>query len=294
MCVGFFGEFNELDPIPALSLQQTVSSKRCCRCCFKFVISTFPPSQAYMGSGWFDTLALCTAAHNFPFDKGLALGLTKSLYGLSASLLTTAYENLFVPSDVTRFLGFLAILVPAVGAGFAMVVARVADPALLLPLTRAESFKFAGGYIGVLSIAGYVGKSAGGHAMYGGSFAGYAARGGCNEVHTLYVGLRLPHQAYNLPSRLRRCWHLALLWRHWSRACPRLRPHPARTPAAAAGSTAAWTRAKRCVCAGEWLINLHIHVWRGSPAQCHCSDSPSSLLPAQTQPGGVTATAAHC
>lgn len=112
---------------------------------------------AYMGSSWFDTLALCTAAHNFSAEKGLALGLTKSLYGLSASLLTTAYENLFEP-DVTRYLAFLAILVPVVGAGFSMLVSRVADPALLRPLTRPEAAKFAGGYVGVLAIAGYVGE----------------------------------------------------------------------------------------------------------------------------------------
>lgn len=73
--------------------------------------STTQAFLAYMGSSWFDTLAICTVANNFAAEKGLALGLTKSLYGLSASLLTTAYENLFEP-DVTQYLGFLTILIP--------------------------------------------------------------------------------------------------------------------------------------------------------------------------------------
>jgi hypothetical protein len=66
---------------------------------------------AYMGSSWFDTVALCSASRNFAFDKGLAIGLTKALYGLSASLLTTCYQNLFIP-DVTEYLLFLTILIP--------------------------------------------------------------------------------------------------------------------------------------------------------------------------------------
>jgi len=73
--------------------------------------STTQAFLAYMGSSWFDTLAICTVANNFAAEKGLALGLTKSLYGLSASLLTTAYENLFEP-DVTQYPGFLTILIP--------------------------------------------------------------------------------------------------------------------------------------------------------------------------------------
>lgn len=112
---------------------------------------------AYMGSSWFDTLAVCTAAHNFSAGKGLALGLTKSLYGLSASLLTTAYENLFEP-DITRFLAFLAIFIPVVGACFLLLVSRVSGPSLLSSLTRFEVAKFAGGYVGVLAVAVYVGE----------------------------------------------------------------------------------------------------------------------------------------
>lgn len=110
---------------------------------------------AYMGSSWFDTMAICSASRNFPSEKGLVIGLTKSLYGLSASLLTTCYQNLFIP-DVTSYLGFLAILIPVVGVGFGMLVSVVRNRTLITPLLPVEKGKVAAGYVGIVIIAAYV------------------------------------------------------------------------------------------------------------------------------------------
>lgn len=110
---------------------------------------------AFMGASWFDQLAVCAAAENFPRDAGVAIGLTKSLLGLSASLCTTAYQNLFEP-DVTRYLGFLALCVPAVGLIFSSLVTVVRNPHLLLPLSRAEATKVGCAYAVVVLTAVYV------------------------------------------------------------------------------------------------------------------------------------------
>ena len=148
--------------------------------CRLWIRRTSRPSQAYQGASWIDTIAVCSVTHNFQADKGLAIGLIKSLYGLSASLLTTCYENLFQP-NVTQYLLFLAILCPGtikllvvyclvlfstgldfhlavIGVGSAMCITRSRNPKLLIPMTRGEKIKVAFGYLGVLSTAIYVGK----------------------------------------------------------------------------------------------------------------------------------------
>jgi len=62
---------------------------------------------------------------NFAKDRGLVLGLLKSFFGISASVITVVYQTFFRP-DVGSFLLFLSWVLPA-GALIAMLGATVVD-----------------------------------------------------------------------------------------------------------------------------------------------------------------------
>lgn len=67
------------------------------------------------GSAYLDAVALLTAVRAFPAHRGLLVGILKSCFGLSASVLTEIYATFFQP-DVTPFLLFLAIALPGTAA----------------------------------------------------------------------------------------------------------------------------------------------------------------------------------
>lgn len=67
------------------------------------------------GSAYLDAVALLTAVRAFPAHRGLLVGILKSCFGLSASVLTEVYATFFQP-DVTSFLLFLAIALPGTAA----------------------------------------------------------------------------------------------------------------------------------------------------------------------------------
>ena len=51
------------------------------------------------GSSWFDTVAIAANIRNFPHDRGRITGLLKSLYGLTASLITVVFASFFKSDD---------------------------------------------------------------------------------------------------------------------------------------------------------------------------------------------------
>ena len=62
------------------------------------------------GSGYFDCACIATTAHNFPAERGTAMGVAKALYGLSGSLLTQPHIVFFAQKGgAPAFLGFLAV-----------------------------------------------------------------------------------------------------------------------------------------------------------------------------------------
>ena len=107
------------------------------------------------GSAWLDTVAVSTAVKNFPKDKGSALGFLKSLFGLSASLLTLFYSTIYKP-DVTSFLLFLAWVIPTVSICCGLFIRLIPYESAEVPLTKQERNKFGFGNIGVLSVAIYL------------------------------------------------------------------------------------------------------------------------------------------
>lgn len=107
------------------------------------------------GSAWLDTVAVSTSVKNFPKDKGAALGFLKSLFGLSASLLTLFYSTMFKP-DVTSFLLFLCWLIPVVALVCGLFIRLIPLDDAEVPLTNTEQNKFAMGNVGVLSVAIYL------------------------------------------------------------------------------------------------------------------------------------------
>ena len=78
-------------------------------------------------SGWWDASAIPMASKTFKQDRGLVIGLLKAFYGISASVVTVAYQSFFRP-DVPSFLLALACALPALGA-VCMAGATDVDPA---------------------------------------------------------------------------------------------------------------------------------------------------------------------
>ena len=89
------------------------------------------------GAGWLDTAAVSTAVRAFPRDRGLVVGLLKSFFGLSASLLTISYSSLFRP-DAVAFLLFLTAIVPGVSVLAAALLRVVPAAEAAVALTRFE------------------------------------------------------------------------------------------------------------------------------------------------------------
>ena len=60
------------------------------------------------GGTFFDTTCLATNLRNFPAQRGPVVGIIKAGVGLSASLYTSVFVNLFEPHQIDKFLFFLA------------------------------------------------------------------------------------------------------------------------------------------------------------------------------------------
>jgi Nodulin-like len=69
---------------------------------------------AFSGGCWIDTATVCVSLKNFPRRRGTAVGLLKSMVGLSASVFTAVYVAAFRPR-VFDFLLFLALAPAALG-----------------------------------------------------------------------------------------------------------------------------------------------------------------------------------
>ena len=106
------------------------------------------------GSSFLDVCAVSTSIRNFPHDRGRVIGLTKSLYGISASVLVLCYSSLYKP-DVVGFLRFLAVLIATVAAASALGI-RLAPVAHTSALTRLEKAKLWVAMGGVVALAAYV------------------------------------------------------------------------------------------------------------------------------------------
>ena len=78
------------------------------------------------GSGWYDNAAVSTTAHNFKHHRGRAMGLVKSFYGLSGSIIATLYLAFFPSSDAApAFLLFLGIFLLVLGCASAPIIRRL-------------------------------------------------------------------------------------------------------------------------------------------------------------------------
>lgn len=106
------------------------------------------------GSSFLDVCAVSTSIRNFPHDRGRVIGLTKSLYGISASVLVLCYASLYKP-DVVGFLAFLAVLIASVAATSALCI-RLAPVSNTPPLTPVEKLKLWVAMGGVVALAAYV------------------------------------------------------------------------------------------------------------------------------------------
>lgn len=104
------------------------------------------------GSSWYDTVAIGINIQNFPEDRGSAVGLLKSFFGLSASIVTLV-DNTIFPGDSVPFLLFLGIL----GGVSGLVALPTTFRAKLLPQEIAISpfekriFLVAMGFLGLLA-----------------------------------------------------------------------------------------------------------------------------------------------
>ena len=107
------------------------------------------------GAGWIDTAAVSTAVRAFPRDRGLVVGLLKSFFGLSASLLTLTYSSVFKPNAVS-FLLFLVALVPGVTALAAALLRVVSASEAAAVLSAFERRKLACSALGLVVLAAYI------------------------------------------------------------------------------------------------------------------------------------------
>ena len=107
------------------------------------------------GAGWLDTAAVAAGIAAFPGNRGFVVGLLKSLFGLSASLLTLSYTSLFRPR-VVDFLLFLAATVAAVAVAAAPLLRLVPAAEAREPISAFERRKLGASAAGVLLVAAYV------------------------------------------------------------------------------------------------------------------------------------------
>eukprot|EP00927_Polykrikos_kofoidii_P075661 TRINITY_DN7203_c0_g1_i11.p1 TRINITY_DN7203_c0_g1~~TRINITY_DN7203_c0_g1_i11.p1 ORF type:complete len:525 (+),score=60.71 TRINITY_DN7203_c0_g1_i11:36-1577(+) len=70
------------------------------------------------GAGWLDGAAMATVTKNFPMQRGRAVALAKSFFGLSGSILT-ATASLFFPDQASSLLLFLCLFLSGFGAACA-------------------------------------------------------------------------------------------------------------------------------------------------------------------------------
>lgn len=106
------------------------------------------------GSAWLDTVAVSTTIKNFRANKATVLGLAKALFGLSASMLTIIYTNLFKP-DVDSFLLFLTAIIPAVAVPAALLTSLSSPGDAGKAITRRESYKLLGGFALLAGLMAY-------------------------------------------------------------------------------------------------------------------------------------------
>lgn len=79
------------------------------------------------GSSWLSTVAVSTSVSNFRSDRGIVLGLIKSVFGLSASIFTVVFLSIYV-HNASHFLLFCAASIGIVGIATG-VVTRIASSA---------------------------------------------------------------------------------------------------------------------------------------------------------------------
>ncbi|RYE99318.1 MAG: hypothetical protein EOO41_01210 [Methanobacteriota archaeon] len=99
--------------------------------------------------------AVATTARNYAADRGLAMGLTKALYGLSASMLTLVYVCTYRP-DVTPFIMFCAISITTFGVVGA-VFNRLMPKSLSASMRRPERARMLLGYVLIFVLMLYLG-----------------------------------------------------------------------------------------------------------------------------------------
>lgn len=114
----------------------------------------FIAAVAWQGSGVLDTVAVACSVNNFKPNKGRVLGLVKSLFGLSASILSLTYGSLMKPHTDT-FLLFLAVAVPALVLP-TLHFHRMIPEREVRPLTEKEGWKISAGYAAVLGLSAYL------------------------------------------------------------------------------------------------------------------------------------------
>lgn len=108
------------------------------------------------GSSWADTCAISVNVKNFPNDKGTVLGVMKALFGLSASVVTLFYSQIFKP-NVNEFLLFLACLIPATVGVCSLALNLVpSGTTAMVRLSKGEHRHINIAYCGVILLALYL------------------------------------------------------------------------------------------------------------------------------------------
>jgi MFS family permease len=130
-----------------LSAAQIVSSNVYLLSLYSFIASH--------GSAWLDTCVVTSGVVNFRPNKGTMVGLLKSNFGLSASMLTLFYSNVFKP-NVNSFLLFLAIITSAIPFLCSFVLRLVPKHEGVVPLSSLELRKVTFLYLGVILLALYI------------------------------------------------------------------------------------------------------------------------------------------
>ena len=104
------------------------------------------------GSSCIDVSSLSSSIRNFPKNKGLVIGMVKSFFGLSASILTVLYTIFYKP-DVISFLEFIAILIPSISLLGGIFQSVVPQADAMKPISPIGLRKLFVGYVGVISLA---------------------------------------------------------------------------------------------------------------------------------------------
>jgi len=92
------------------------------------------------GSSWYDTVAISANIRNFPNDRGRIVGLLKSLFGLSASLITVVYASFYKSADPRAscdVLLFLAVYSGVVGL-VGLFTSKLVPPSQAVKITGFE------------------------------------------------------------------------------------------------------------------------------------------------------------